>query len=726
MSGRHVAVIVGVNRCPDEQAIPALRYAERDAVEMAAVLTDGVIGTFAFEAVDLLVGPAATAAPVKTALRVAARSADQDDFLLVYFAGHGVSTPSMGGGGPFLGTADLNLSRLETNPDSGLRMGFLRQDVFDDCAAPSLLILDCCHAGGYLERGRHGEVRTLQQALNRIYEQPLARHSALLSCPASGRARETSALRHGVFTHHLLAGLRGQAANDDGCVSLEDLGGFISRLDLTPPPGRFIQTWGRGTVLTQPGRKRHDSLDAPERQVLVQPLHNPMRGLAPPLLTLLDRLFHDEAARPAGQPDRLGRLAAVLDADAAALVDFSPTDARVVAASASFSSSATADLLRQLAPRLAAARRGALGHATDDGSYRSLAVPVLYGTDRSIRALVAINLHPSFLGMGEPLGAALAATWRLDPAEDGREAELAVLTALRSKFGRVPINLYQHSFRLYGELLDSVVMAFEPIMEISPLAENVGIYGWEALARSDAGARSAPAALLRAAEVWGDEFIIERDSALAAKAIRSYAYAHAAGSSGEAPRPLSINVAVPALLSDAYVRVLREVIAEAGLGGRKVTLEISERDPIAPRPDEDWGVAPMEYFRQRLAALAHDEQLTFAVDDFGVGYASLDRISSLPLAQIKIDRAVLGHPLVLKELALVVEVAGEAVRRGAAPTPRTVVVEGYDDTVKVPLSAIFRAGIHFVQGYIAGRGASPELQGLDDQARRRIASLVAG
>src|SRR5262249_36238610 len=121
-------------------------------------------------------------------------------------------------------------------------------------------------------------------------------------------------------------------------------------------------------------------------------------------------------------------------------------------------------------------------------------------------------------------------------------------------------------------------------------------------------------------------------------------------------------------------------------------------------------------------------RVNFAVDDFGVGYASLDRVSTLPLTQIKVDRAILLHPvnLALEELALVARVARHAMRHGAASTPRPVIVEGVDDKSHVSLKDIYDRDIHFVQGYITEMPASVDLHALSSNIKERIAARVRG
>jgi len=316
-------------------------------------------------------------------------------------------------------------------------------------------------------------------------------------------------------------------------------------------------------------------------------------------------------------------------------------------------------------------------------------------------------------------------------SSDPLEAEIEVLTSLRAEFGRLPLPIYQHCLELYRRRLFSLSMVFEPVISLAEDAGMIKVSSWEALARTSRTARTAPSDLLNVAHTWGDQFLIERDSVLAATAIRSYADAHASGPWRDVgPRPISINVAVRSILSNTYIRNLRQALEEARLGPRMITLEISERDSIAPRPDEEWLPNPTGYFQARLAKLAHELFINFAVDDFGVGCASLDRISSLGITQIKVDSAILKHPLALTELSLVVSVAWDAMLKGNASSPREVVLEGFDGTSDVSLRSIFDTGIHFIQGYIdtdpqlAIEPASSELRPLPTRLREHIASLL--
>jgi uncharacterized caspase-like protein len=122
------AVIIGVNSSQSAD-LSLLKYAERDAIELRNVLTDPEIGTFDPADVDLLVGADATSRNIKRMLRKRARETAEDDLLLVYYSGHGYIPGWSRIREVYLVTEDLRTAELQDEPDSGVRMSFIRQDV---------------------------------------------------------------------------------------------------------------------------------------------------------------------------------------------------------------------------------------------------------------------------------------------------------------------------------------------------------------------------------------------------------------------------------------------------------------------------------------------------------------------------------------------------------------------------------------------------------------------
>ncbi len=738
MDGRRRAVFVGVNQCPRESKIVDLRYAEADAIAMRDLLTEETTGTFDPADVVLLTGRDATSAAVKQALRSAAMDSEPADILFVFFAGHGVLPPWQPGGDPFLAMTDTSMDEFSLEPERGLRMGFLRRDVFEIAEGSSFLVLDCCHAGGFTDSERmRAASGSLQHAIGDIYLRQLNRHSALLACPKDQSTRERDDLRQGVFTHYLLRGLTGGAAGPDGSVTFEQLASFIASQGLHPPPGLFVHGWGRTCVLTNPGLRVAATatpgfVASSAADMRIVSSGNALDRFVGPLIRLLDRAFRQGhwplPDGPGAIRSRLELIRFVTGATMAGLVALGSSTVEVEAATDTAGIADLPDVLGAVGEHIASNRHGSLGYQChlDPGGV-VLAVPVAQAENGQTACLVVVNPDDHFLAVGEPLATLLRALWCMQPTEDALFAEFKVLTALRQTYGRLPLNLYHYGLQAYSQLINSLVMVFEPVMSLGPRVNQIGVHTWEALARRHESDRRAPLELLEVAHAWGDQFIIERDRALATKAILSYAFAHNRSVyQHDTPAPISINVAVRSLINDTYADAVGAAISEAGMGPHSVTLEISERDPIAPRGDEVWAPSAATYFQSRLSALAQRLRVNFAVDDFGVGYASLDRLATFHLTQIKVDRAILHHPLALDELDLVVRVAEDAVRRQKAFMPRTVVVEGFDEHAPISLRDIYMRGIRYVQGYITEAPASTTLRPLSQDLRTRIAAQLEG
>lgn len=740
MDGRSRVIAVGVDACPSEGSISDLHYAEEDARSVFNLLTDPEIGTFDPADGRLLTGTEASVGAVKAAVRSAALASTASDLLLVYFAGHGVMPAWSSDGDAFLACSDMDLAKQHDDPESGLRLGFLKRDVFGACAGSSILVLDCCHAGGYVDnRGAPSlhDGRTLEHVVDQMYQARMSGHSALLACPRDAAARERRDLGHGVFTDAVIRGLRGEAAGPGGEVSLESLAGYVAGLGLDPEPGRFIQGWGTTIVLTCPHPSPRPT-PAPTRLLPPTPrpaldraridlLPNPLDPVVEPLLGLLDRAYRQPALasanRSANDPTpELLRLQQATEADAVAVLDISPSGHVDHDSTSLFRQEQMVDTLTQIGRHAETLGRDSLGllSQTIEG-LPLLVIPLASTANGSIPALVLVNPARSLLDLGEPLARTLISMWQQRSACDPLDAELEVLTSLRREFGRLPLRLYHRGLDLYRELLGRLTMVFEPVVSLNRDAGRLGVESWEALARLDESQRTAPASLLQAAAMWGDEFVIERDVILAERAITGYAAAHARSVfQHDKNHPLSINVAARSILSDAYIAQLAATLRTTDLGRGRLILEISEKDPIGPATDQLWLDDALDVFHRRLVHLAAEHHIAFAIDDFGVGHASLDRISKLTLTQIKVDRAILSHPLGLEEIRLVVQVA----RHNAGDrAPRDVVIEGFDSTSPIPLCDLYEAGVRLVQGYLTEEPATTELKPLGD-VRTRIAAVL--
>jgi hypothetical protein len=206
-----------------------------DAVEIAAVLTDPAQGGYPAGNVRLLRDAAATRSSLVAAFDELAQSANADSTVFVYFSGHGGRVESGPHAGQYLLPVDASYP-----PDESLAATAISGEQFTAAlsAIPArkvVVVFDCCHAGGV---GRPKDIGSapLETGLSEGYYDTLTagRGRVIL---ASSRSTEYSFVpagaRFGLFTSHLLDGLRGAAASADGYVRVFDLFEYLQPLVTT-------------------------------------------------------------------------------------------------------------------------------------------------------------------------------------------------------------------------------------------------------------------------------------------------------------------------------------------------------------------------------------------------------------------------------------------------------------------------------------------------------------
>jgi EAL domain-containing protein (putative c-di-GMP-specific phosphodiesterase class I) len=297
--------------------------------------------------------------------------------------------------------------------------------------------------------------------------------------------------------------------------------------------------------------------------------------------------------------------------------------------------------------------------------------------------------------------------------------EAQILDDLKQGYGELAICLADRRFQLFCDRLSQMIVYFEPVLCLDP--DYLYIDSWEALARNPDQA-TAPCDLFRAAELWGDRFMVELDAYFLRQAIRQYHQADhtASGRRKQDIRELSVNVYPPSLVQQSYFETLQQVMQDKLIQPEKLILEISEKLPL-PVPQLPTESA-MESFRRRLGRYVREFKIGFAIDDFGVGHASVSRLTGLNPAHVKIDRDLLHQDQECSAITLrfVLDLASSRLLR--APK---VVVEGFDDESPVTLRQLHQSGIRYVQGHLIGK-ATPQLYRLDKDQYDYLKRLIQG
>jgi diguanylate cyclase (GGDEF)-like protein len=239
----------------------------------------------------------------------------------------------------------------------------------------------------------------------------------------------------------------------------------------------------------------------------------------------------------------------------------------------------------------------------------------------------------------------------LSEAEERSSTEVRVSAAIRG--GRVDV-------------------AYQPIVDL----RTRQVAGIEALARwRDDGAEP----------IGTDRLVSTAQNKGLLVDLRRVIVAEAVTVAARQPLPLSlwINVSALDMQSRTLAPELAEALAGAGLSPKRLVVEITETSLMTDMPA---GLETM----QRLRAMG----VRVAMDDFGAGFSSLDRLRRLPLDELKISGSLVTGSTNDAAAASVFSAAAMLGRNMGL----TVTAEGIETAEDLTMA--IRAGIDCAQGYL--------------------------
>lgn len=160
--------------------------------------------------------------------------------------------------------------------------------------------------------------------------------------------------------------------------------------------------------------------------------------------------------------------------------------------------------------------------------------------------------------------------------------------------------------------------------------------------------------------------------------------------SWEVPYRVAVNVSAVQLAEPGLVEAVRGALAASELPASRLELELTESAVVLDR----------ERARQRLEEIK-GLGVSIAMDDYGVGYSSLDVLRAFPFDRIKIDRSLFSGAGSAEQTAQIVE----SVLALGRTLGMSVLAEGVE--TEDQLAILSRAGCHEAQGYLFGRPALP-------------------
>src|SRR5260370_1099694 len=319
-AGKRLALVIGVNKAGSAFQTP-LHHALADAEAMAEVLQQHC----GFELVaPPLLEEQATSETIRKAVRQLARDRTNDDFLLLYFAGHGLPmTVEAGRYAVYVGSSDIDERDIEEEEAAHISLKWLRERLYEGTKAGHvLLILDCCFSGDMSRTAPDRYLEELKQRI-RYYSQELGENSQSKSgglrfaLTATGHnVPAAEGKEHGLMTGMLLSALRGEVdavldIEHQGEVSLPRLYDYLKHaMSAEQPPSLAGDSAGRSCILAS----------YPERAAQLRSQHRPVRGAEQPQSYIpfprnplfqprpgeFERLETLLSGENAGQPARIG------------------------------------------------------------------------------------------------------------------------------------------------------------------------------------------------------------------------------------------------------------------------------------------------------------------------------------------------------------------------------------------------------------------------------------
>lgn len=214
--GVKYAVLVGVE-VYEHASLRELKYAGDDVTELAASLGKAgyqtIVLTAESGARDVKLLP--TKVNIETQLKATLRQCKAADMVVLGFAGHGLQ---------FAGSPDAYFCPQDARPfidetSSMVSVSGIYAELEKSFAGVKILFVDACRDDPNPSRGRGIDADSAPPPPRGV--------AALFSCSTGQRAFESDELKHGVFFHHVLRGLEGEAANRAGDVTFDGLSAHV-------------------------------------------------------------------------------------------------------------------------------------------------------------------------------------------------------------------------------------------------------------------------------------------------------------------------------------------------------------------------------------------------------------------------------------------------------------------------------------------------------------------
>lgn len=245
-----------------ENRLPKLQFSVQDCQALSVALKKATT-TFPQKTIFNLHNPTHKEV-YKTLFSILDKTTSRDT-IFFYFSGHGMVDEM---------SKKLYLclsnTQIDNLPDTSLDVQDLLEQIKSSGVGKQVVILDACHSGAFpnsqprkgitspcLDNSSSTRSRKLDLSITPRLQEILQRYGsenkkqtfyALLSCSAEQSSWESTDLKHGIFTHYLIRGLQGEAADENGRIDIDSLYKYArshteqyarNQLGIVQTPGRI-------------------------------------------------------------------------------------------------------------------------------------------------------------------------------------------------------------------------------------------------------------------------------------------------------------------------------------------------------------------------------------------------------------------------------------------------------------------------------------------------------
>jgi formylglycine-generating enzyme required for sulfatase activity len=230
LTEKKLALVIGINNYPEESGLSKLKWAVKDATDLAAELTrQGYT-------VDPLLDERVTKVAIRVHLTNMLKRLDPNSGTVVFaFSGHGGQV----GRDQYLATYESSAEDLDK---TGASVEDLRKLLEDSGAPRKMMFLDACR--NVTTPGGKDSAAPIEPMVELSSSKGLR---LLVSTGPRTRSYEYDSLQHGLFTYYMIEGLKGAAARADGLVTFGTLASYVTRTVKDYNPSQIPYTDGQST-----------------------------------------------------------------------------------------------------------------------------------------------------------------------------------------------------------------------------------------------------------------------------------------------------------------------------------------------------------------------------------------------------------------------------------------------------------------------------------------------